>query len=105
MVSQKSWKLEVFQKVYISSFTMDITYLFQAGYKYLFYTEELHTWEDAIAECRLFGGWLLDVTDIAEHNCLMRYGNSQGWDIWFWTDGKFKLKTKSQLDAINVLTD
>ena len=64
---------------------------FQAGHKYLFNTEEGHTWEDAIAECQLYGGWLIDVTSLAEHNCLMRYGNSQGFENWFWTDGKPKL--------------
>jgi len=58
----------------------------QAGHKYLFNTEQKHTWEVAIAECRLHGGWLLDITDIAEYNCLIRYGNSQRLDAWFWTD-------------------
>merc|ERR1719348_639495 len=58
----------------------------QAGHKYLFNTDQTHTWEDAIAECQLYGGWLLDVTGLEEYNCLMRYGNSQGFDAWFWTD-------------------
>ena len=63
----------------------------QAGHKYLFNTEEKHTWDDAVAECRLYGGWFLDITDIAEYNCLLRYGNSQGFQNWFWTDGIPKL--------------
>ena len=25
----------------------------------------------------------------AEYNCLLRYGNVQGFNSWFWTDGMF----------------
>jgi len=57
----------------------------EQGHKYLF-SEITHNWEDAIAECILYRGWLLDVKDQKEHNCLMRYGISQGYNEWFYTD-------------------
>ena len=56
------------------------------------FSEIKHNWEDAIAECVLYGGWLVDVKDQKEHNCLMRYGISQGYNAWFHTDGKTKNK-------------
>ena len=56
------------------------------GHKYLF-SEATHTWLDAMAECMLYGGWLVDVNSLEEHNCLMRFGNSQGFNAWYWTDG------------------
>ena len=37
-----------------------------------------------------YGGLLVDVKDQKEHNCLMRYGISQGYNAWFHTDGKTK---------------
>jgi len=34
-----------------------------------------------------FLGWLVHVGSQAEHNCLMRYGNTLGLsNTWFWTD-------------------
>ena len=47
-----------------------------------------HNWNDAIAECQLYGGWLVDVTGLEEHNCLLSFGKSQGLNTWYWTDGK-----------------
>merc|ERR1711973_467005 len=57
----------------------------EEGYKYLF-SEIEHNWNDARAECELYGGWLVDVNSIEEHNCIMRYGKSQGFDKEFWID-------------------
>merc|ERR1712243_485736 len=57
----------------------------EQGHKYLF-SEIVHNWEDSIAECRLYGGWLVDIKDQKEQNCLMRYGISQGYNDWFHTD-------------------
>merc|ERR1712168_46442 len=57
----------------------------ERGYKYLFSDLEV-TWQDAIAECTLYGGHLVDVTSQQEHNCLMRYGISQNFNSWFWID-------------------
>ena len=45
------------------------------------------TWEEARGECDLYGGWLVDLNSLEEQNCLMRHGNSQGYNAWFWTDG------------------
>ena len=60
----------------------------EPGHKYLFSEVKL-SWTDARVECELYGGWLVDVNSLQEHNCLMRHGNSQGYDTWFWTDGKY----------------
>ena len=57
------------------------------GHKYLF-SEMLHTWQDAKSECELSGGFLLNLKDISEQNCLLRYAQSQNLDSWYWTDGK-----------------
>merc|ERR1711973_6624 len=59
----------------------------ERGYKYLFSDLEV-TWQDAIAECTLYGGSLVDVTSPQEHNCLLRYGISKSFNSWFWIDGK-----------------
>ena len=64
-----------------------ITMLFQAGHKYLFSDITLN-WEDAMAECQLYGGWLVSIKRQAEQNCLVRHGRSQGYDTNYWTDGK-----------------
>ena len=60
----------------------------EAGHKYLF-SEVMMTWEDARVECELFGGWLVDINNLREHNCLLRHGNSLGFNTKFWTDGNF----------------
>jgi len=52
-------------------------------FKYLF-SEEYRTWDDALAECNLYGGWLADVGSIWEQNCILRYGKSQNFDDWYW---------------------
>merc|ERR1711973_427480 len=57
----------------------------ERGYKYLYSDLEV-TWQDAIAECTLYGGHLVDVNSQQEHNCLMRYGISQNFNSWFWID-------------------
>ena len=42
-----------------------------------------------MAECVLYGGWLLQINDLKEYNCLLRYGGRElEADGWFWTDGK-----------------
>merc|ERR1719391_1108022 len=57
----------------------------EEGHKYAF-AEIFSTWEEAILECQFYGGWLVDVKDQKEHNCLMRYGTSQEFDDYYWTD-------------------
>ena len=47
-----------------------------------------HTWLDAIGECQLYGGWLVHITGLREYNCLLKYGISQGFENFYWTDGK-----------------
>ena len=63
----------------------------QRGHKYLFSDTAL-TWQDARAECALYGGWLVNIggfhSGVEEQNCILRYGHSQGYDAWYWTDGK-----------------
>ena len=53
------------------------------------FSEITHTWIDALAECELYGGWLVNIKDWREENCLVRYGVSQGLATWYWTDGNF----------------
>ena len=60
-----------------------------AQQQYLF-SDEKHTWDEARSECESYGGWLVAVETQAEYNCLLRYGNSQGYNSWFWTDGMFQ---------------
>ena len=66
----------------------------QRGHKYLFSDTAL-TWQDARAECALYGGWLVNIggfhSGVEEQNCLLRYGHSQGYDAWYWTDGRFQV--------------
>merc|ERR1712126_237481 len=57
----------------------------ERGHKYLF-SEVTLSWTEARIECELYGGWLVDVNSLQEHNCLLRYGNLQGFNTWFWTD-------------------
>ena len=33
---------------------------------------------------------MVTVETQAEYNCLLRYGNAQGYNSWFWTDGMFQ---------------
>ena len=40
-------------------------------FKYLF-SEEYRTWDDALSECNLYGGWLADIGSIWEQNCILR---------------------------------
>ena len=47
-----------------------------------------HSWEDAFGECELCGGWLVSIDSLQEQNCLMRHGKSEGYNAWYWTDGK-----------------
>jgi len=56
----------------------------ETGHKYLFSSSGL-SWEDARSECELYGGWLLNIRDIGEQNCLLRYAQSQSFHDWFWT--------------------
>ena len=58
----------------------------QAGHKYLF-SDELHSWEEARAECALYGGWLVNIGGVREQNCLVRFVDSRGWAAKYWTDG------------------
>ena len=51
------------------------------------FSDSLLTWTDARDECNLYGGFLLHISDIKEQNCLLRYGLSQGFNSWYWTDG------------------
>ena len=58
----------------------------QPRHKYLF-SDVPRTWQDAREECELYGGWLLNIGGVEEHNCIVRYGRSQGYDAWYLTDG------------------
>ena len=45
-----------------------------------------------MGECELYGGWLVQINDVQEYNCLLRegkrltYGHCHG-GCWYWTDG------------------
>ena len=54
--------------------------------QYLF-SDDKYTWGEARTECESYGGWLVMVGTQAEYNCLLRYGHTQGYSSWFWTDG------------------
>ena len=41
-----------------------------------------------MGECVLYGGWLAQINDLKEYNCLLRYGAKEFAHEWFWTDGK-----------------
>ena len=60
--------------------------LSQAGHKYLF-SDELHSWDEARAECALYGGWLVNIGGVREQNCLVRFVDTMGWSAKYWTDG------------------
>merc|ERR1719342_19068 len=59
----------------------------EVGHKYLF-SEVLLNWEDSRVECDLYGGWIVDVKDVQEENCLMRHAmKTDGLtDYFYWTD-------------------
>merc|ERR1712241_1647013 len=60
----------------------------EAGHKYLF-SDQTRSWQDAREECELYAGWLVNIGSLEEQNCLLRYGKSQGYDAWYWTDAYF----------------
>ena len=60
--------------------------MFQPGHKYLF-SELKFNWEDSRLECELYGGWLVQINDLKEYNCLMRHGLKEETLAWYWTDG------------------
>ena len=50
------------------------------------------SWDEARAECTLYGGWLLALGSLQEQNCLMNagFGNTAYWNYWYWTDGNIQ---------------
>merc|ERR1712133_218370 len=56
----------------------------ERGHRYLF-SEDERVWDDALAECTLYGGWLANIGSIWEQNCILRYGKLQNLHAWFWT--------------------
>merc|ERR1739841_33380 len=58
----------------------------EKGHKYLF-SEIKHNWFEARGECELYGGWLVQINDLTEFNCLMRHGVAEETQTWYWTDG------------------
>ena len=61
-------------------------FLPQPGSKYLF-SELTANWEDSSLECQMYGGWLVQIDDLMEYNCLMRHGLKEETLDWYWTDG------------------
>jgi len=57
-----------------------------------FFSEKLLSWKEAFEECKLFGGWLVNVGTQSEQNCLVDYGRAQNYNEWFWTDGRHTTK-------------
>jgi len=58
----------------------------QPGHQYLF-SDVTHNWEDSRGECELYGGWLVQINDRKEYNCLIAHGVKEDFNAWFWTDG------------------
>ena len=46
-----------------------------------------HNWAESRAECELYGGWLVQINDLEEYNCLLSEGKGLGLSNWYWTDG------------------
>merc|ERR1712121_280246 len=76
----------------------------QVGHKYLF-SEDAKTWDDARIECDLYGGWLVDIRDVHEQNCLMKHVKTSDGvaqtRYWtgandFETDGVWMYSTKDE---------
>eukprot|EP00091_Calanus_sinicus_P012633 TRINITY_DN28316_c0_g1_i1.p1 TRINITY_DN28316_c0_g1~~TRINITY_DN28316_c0_g1_i1.p1 ORF type:complete len:165 (-),score=27.32 TRINITY_DN28316_c0_g1_i1:168-662(-) len=63
-----------------------VTLSCDSGHKYLFSETEM-TWQDARAECKLYGGWLVEISGLRENNCLLKYAESVGLQDWWWTGG------------------
>ena len=40
-----------------------------------------------MGECELYGGWLVQINNLTEFNCLMRHGQTEETHDWYWTDG------------------
>merc|ERR1712131_463281 len=75
----------------------------QPGHKYLF-SEDAKTWDEARIECDLYGGWLVDIRDVHEQNCLMKHAKTSDGvaQAWYWTgandfetDGIWMLASKA----------
>merc|ERR1712126_558617 len=62
----------------------------ESGHRYLF-SEDERVWDDALAECTLYGGWLANIGSIWEQTCIF-VDEHTGADIeWFsprWTGGE-----------------
>ena len=64
-----------------------LDFVSQPGHKYLF-SELVFNWEDSRLECELYGGWLVQINDLKEYNCLMRHAlKEEAVPYWYWTDG------------------
>ena len=57
------------------------------------------SWDEALVECELYGGWLVNIGSVQEHNCLNRFAHSavQLVNKWYWTDGKLRGTLKSMI--------
>ena len=63
----------------------------EAGHKYLFSEMKL-TWDEAVGECALYGGWLVDLRSREEQNCIIRGARTaQILEDVYWHDGKIYL--------------
>merc|ERR1712126_642539 len=58
----------------------------ETGHKYLFSSNAM-TWSESVAECALYGGWLLDINSIQEQNCIVRNIRNHGTTTWYFHDG------------------
>ena len=60
----------------------------EPGHKYIFSDLKM-TWHEAVAECQLYGGWLVYIASRKEQNCLVKYAHSAGLQHWYFHDGKY----------------
>ena len=72
--------------------------LTKEGHKYLF-SDATHSWDEALVECELYGGWLVNIGSVQEQNCLNRFAHSKIELVnkWYWTDGKLRGTLKSMI--------
>ena len=57
------------------------------------------SWDEALVECELYGGWLVNIGGLKEQNCLNRFAHSavQLVNKWYWTDGIWRGTLKSMM--------
>ena len=56
------------------------------GHQYLF-SEEITDWTNAREMCKLLGGYLVQIENLHENNCILLHAQNNGLHSWWWTSG------------------